>query len=399
VRKAVIFVSVLVVLGLIGLVVYLGTKSTTAPQPSASGRGIVMPEGPDAVGPTTFPGPSGTLKVNVVRATGGAFAGGITRLPDGNYLAVFQSALNPGAPPAEGNNHVFEIELGPDIMKAPTKDPLDVTARIPQNLVPAKNLYDPGVAVTKDDAVLISWYGYGIQITKRLGPGKYEPPVGLAGFAKGEGPGWWEVTIQTVYGHTLAAYSGPADTQGHKDVFVQEVFSDLTTGPRVRAGGPEGEGPSGHQLRDTIAEAGNGKIMLVWQQVAPGNGPRSIHGSISSDFGRTWGPAVEVASLASRRIDMFNPFIVNTGKELRVYSQSCSTSECQITVTTSTDQGQTWSPPDPVPLPTFSRYFGRPTYIVVDGTVYCFTDVARPGSTRANPQVAGRVLLIFPMPK
>lgn len=399
-RKALVVISVLVALGLVGLVLYLGTRSSPGPNPSASGRGIVMPEGPDAVGPTNFPGPAGQFKVNVVRATGGAFAGGITKLPDGHYLLVFQSALHPDAPPAQGENHAFELEMGTDIMEPPlSKDPIDITAALPPELVPVKNVYDPGVVVTKDNAVLSSWYGYGVQITKRLGPGDYAPPVGLAGFAKGEGPGWYEVTLQTVYGHTLAVYSGPPDASGRRDVYVQEVHSDLSAGPRVKAGGPAGPGPSGLQLRDTIAEAGGGKIMLVWQQVAESGGPRSIYGALSSDFGRTWGQPIPVASLADQRIDMFNPFILNTGKELKVYSQSCSPAECRITVAVSTDQGQSWSRPVPVPLPTFSRYFGRPTYTVVDGQVYCFVDVARPGDTRANPQVAGRVLMIFPMPK
>lgn len=397
-RKAVIFVSILAGLAALGIVLYAVTRPSPEEQPVTSDFGIVMPEGPEAVGPTTFPGPSGPFKVNVVRATGGAFAGGITRLPDGTYLAVYQSALHHEAPPPGGDNHVFEIDLGTDIMKRSTKDPIDITARLPRELVPARNVYDPGIEVSKNNTVLIAWYGYGVQITKRLGPGKYSPPVGLAGLAIGEGRGWSEVTMKTVYGHTLAIYTGPADAEGKRDVFVQEVFANLTAGPRVRAGGPAGDGPFGVQLRDMVAEIGNGKIMLVWGQITSTKGPRSIYGSISSDLGRTWGPPIKVASLANQRIDMFNPFILNTGKELKVYSQSCRPGDCRITVTQSTDKGQSWSPPQTEALPSFSRFFGRPTYTVVDGQVYCFTDVARPGNTRAIPQLVGRVLMIFRMP-
>lgn len=390
------FGAALIVAGLVGLSL-VGCSSS--PDSSTAQRGIDLPEGPQAVGPTTFPGPSGgAFPVNVVRAMGGAFAGGIARLPDGHHLLVFQSALHPERTPAQGENHAFAMELGSDLMGPPIGDPVDITAQQPADVLPSQNVYDPGVAVTKDGTVLVSWYGYGIQIAKRTGADRYSSAAPVAGLAAGEGKGYYEVTIQTVDGHTLAVFAGPPDTQGRRDVLVQEVFSDLSTGPRVRVGGPQGPGPSGLQLRDTAAEAGDGKVILVWQQVDPQGGPRTIYGALSPDDGRTWGAPFQVASLASQRIDMFNPFVVNTGSELRVYSQSCSPTDCHITQTTSTDHGHTWTPARAVPLPSFTRFVGRPTYIVEQGEVYCFVDIARPGDTRQNPQVAGRVLMIFRMP-
>jgi hypothetical protein len=233
---------------------------------------------------------------------------------------------------------------------------------------PGDPAFDPGVAQLPDGTMLVSYHNWhGIYAMQRLLNGALTVPV----VAAYDGPGTAEATLNEQSGQILAAYNFRI-VPGTHSIHVRQVLQPTVWSPPVVGGGPTGNGPSGSQIRATLAATGTGnsRLLLVWAKPTnPVGGTRSLWGAISTDGGDSWGAPFFIASREG--VDIANPFVVRYQDRMWVYFAQVGDG-ASLGVVSSSDGGDTWSRPTDVDLPKGVYGVGRPVMEVQGNDLICF---------------------------
>jgi hypothetical protein len=337
---------------------------TVAPTPHAgAAQADRVPRSPRGLG--------GAVEV-IVTSDLGLFAGGVTRLSDGTWYAVYQRNVPDGG--LKGSQEVFGRPA------ANLSGPFGSEEYLAGG--PAFAAYDPGTVSVEDGGAIVTlhhsieiapdeWAGLGIFTLTRFADGSHT--VVSRGFTDGRGTS--ENTVGRVNGRILDVYEFKVDLVDsyHYQVRVRHGSAADRWDPPAVAGEPAGRGTSGGQTRATAAATGLPLgVIVVWARPSePPGGDRTIWGSVSADDGQTFGRPFRIARRDG--FDLVNPFVVPVGREVRVYFlQKAPGLGSALAMASSTDGGLTWSPSVDVLLPPEIHGLSRPVFVVQDGAVLCF---------------------------
>lgn len=238
-----------------------------------------------------------------------AWPGDLYQLPDGTWLAVWETGTEPFALDVWAS----EADAPMAVWSTPVK--LSTTTAV-----------DPWATTLTGSDVFVGWQGGpnpstpGFSWVKRTSRGVWSAPAALFDEA-GTSHDILEGTTTRIGSTSWLVY----DRKLHADPFlwdlaVRQLVSNgaggLTVGgfTTVAAApfGP-GMGKLGNQTRATICDSGDGGLLIVWAKDA-GNGqvttnPRSLYISRSDDSGATWSsPRLIFTDPAGK--DVVNPFLV-----------------------------------------------------------------------------------------
>jgi hypothetical protein len=262
------------------------------------------------------------------------WAGGVVELEDGIWVLAYERVDALSSRPAVYVRESTDPlgRFGPEVV---VSDPV------------AHPAYDPSLLRTSDGRTYVLWSGDNAAwASERLRPGTFTPGRKL--FSGGQDH-VEEVLGYSAGGRDFFTYDWRPGGAGVApfDACLRRVSAGLRLGPQVViAKTAVGAGREGLQDRIALVQTGTeGGLLAAWNGLPDALGSRPIVGSLSSDYGATWGPPFVLAQFSDPNgvsHDLVDPTAVYvSAHDLRLYFAQDRASY-GLGYARSTDQGATW---------------------------------------------------------